>query len=60
MTRKPTHANSAKPLEDLPRSFVTATGLSADYADMTTESDREAEAEQWLGALSLGTALDEA
>jgi hypothetical protein len=47
-------------LEDLARFFVVTDRLPAAYAEMATDSDREAEAVEWLGALPVGTPLDEA
>jgi len=44
-----------------PRSEIPCIGkLSAAYAEMAADSDREAAAEQWLEALSVGQQPDEA
>lgn len=46
-------------LEDLARPFVVTDSLSAAYAEMTADRDREAEADEWCEAL-LGDGLDAA
>jgi hypothetical protein len=50
-----------KPTTSHPRPEFCCIGiLSAAYAEMAADSDREAEAEQWLEALSTGQLPDEA
>jgi hypothetical protein len=39
-------------LEDLARPFVVTDSLSAAYAEMSTDKDRDAEAEEWCEALA--------
>jgi hypothetical protein len=57
MTRKPTTSyRSPKKRQEL----RCIDSRSAAYAEMAANSDREAEAEQWLEGLSLGHLLDEA
>jgi len=65
MTRKPTisiddRGPIEKSLEDFTRSFVVTDSLFAAYAEMATDNDREAEADQWLAAAPVGAPLDEA
>jgi|BogFormECP12_OM1_1039635.scaffolds.fasta_scaffold125793_2 hypothetical protein len=55
MIRKPTIS-----IDDLDRPSVVTDHLLAAYAEMATDSDRETEAEQSLGAVFVGTSLDEA
>jgi hypothetical protein len=57
MTRKPPITagdceNSGESLQGLARSRAMTSRLSAAYAEMTADNDREAEAEQWLAAVS--------
>jgi hypothetical protein len=42
--------------ENLAHLFVVTNSLLAAYAEMATDSDREAEAEQWLRAASVDIA----
>ncbi|HLJ97951.1 MAG TPA: hypothetical protein VKU02_32615 [Gemmataceae bacterium] len=52
---------TTKPTTSHPRpEFPCIGSLSAAYAEMATDSGREAEAEQWLEALSVGQLPDEA
>jgi len=44
--------NIGKFLESLARPFVVKNGLAASYAEMSAETDREAEAEDWVESLS--------
>jgi hypothetical protein len=63
MARTPTtdnDENSGTLLEGSARSRARTDRLSAAYAEMTADQDREAEAEQWLGALCVGTPLHRA
>jgi hypothetical protein len=53
MTTKPTSSRSR--LE-----FPCIGRLAAAYAEMAADNDREAEAERWLDALSVGQLPDEA
>ncbi len=43
--------NIGKFLEDLARPFVVTDSLSAAYAEMAADTDREAEADEWCEAL---------
>lgn len=43
--------------EDLARPFVVTDSLSAAYAEMVADTDREAEADEWCEAL-IGDGLD--
>jgi len=54
------HLARGRFLDDLARFFVVTDRLPGAYAEMATDSDREAEAVEWLGALPVGTPLDEA
>lgn len=49
--------NIGKFLEDLARPFVVTDSLSAAYAEMAADRDREAEADGWCEAL-VGDGLD--
>jgi hypothetical protein len=49
--------NIGKFLEDLARPLVVTDSLSAAYAEMAADSDREAEADEWCEAL-VGDGLD--
>jgi hypothetical protein len=65
MTRNPTSSiddrgTIEESLEDLARPFVVTNTLLAAYAEMAADSDRQAEAEQWLGAFSANTPLAKA
>jgi hypothetical protein len=64
MTRKPTisfddRGTIEQSSEDLARPFVMTDSLLAADAEMATDSDAEAEAEQRLGAVSVGVPLDD-
>jgi hypothetical protein len=49
--------NIAKFLEDLARPFVVTDSLSAAYAEMAADTDREVEAGEWCDSLA-GDGLD--
>jgi hypothetical protein len=49
--------NIGKFLEDLARPFVVTDSLSAAYAEMATDTEREAEADEWCEA-HVGDGLD--
>ena len=53
MTRKSTISSNDKGITEngLSRPFVATKRLLAAYAEMATDQDREADAEQWLAAL---------
>lgn len=44
--------NIGKFLEDLAHPFVVTDSLAAAYAEMTTDQDRDAEAEEWCESLA--------
>ncbi|HCB58250.1 MAG TPA: hypothetical protein DEP82_10115 [Arthrobacter bacterium] len=62
MPRKPTISSDDQGTsgEFLARAFVVTDRLSAAYAEMAADSHREAEAEEWLTAVSVDMPLDDA
>ena len=63
MPRKPTiinddRVNSGESRTSLFHPFVVTSHLLVAYAEMGADSDREAEAEEWLGANSVDMLLD--
>lgn len=56
MTKKPIISKGDKGIVENghSRPLVTTKRLLAAYAEMATDQDREADAEQWLGAFAVG------